>query len=111
MSTSPSHLEIPDEAKAGANAIYLKYNLNQIKARLDARGQPLPEGVDLYETGDLQDSGFSDALGFGFGAGLTYAEAVDNKYHFVGLSDESQLQADQEVSELFDIEPLELVED
>ncbi len=108
VTTSPAELGIPEASKAKASARLLQANLAQMRARLDARGQPLPEGVDLRDTGALQASGGSDATGYYFA--VEYAEAVDNRYHFAGVAPSNQATAEAEISSVWDSEPLEIIE-
>jgi len=108
VTTSPAELGIPDSAEAKANAIFLRKNLAQIDAKLDARGQPLPPGVDLKETGALVASGLSDANGYRFG--VPYASFVNDRFGFAGVTPSNQTNAESEISAVWDSEPLEIIE-
>ncbi len=107
--TTPAHLEVPDSARAKASERYLYWNLIQMKAKLDTYGKPFAGGADLKDTGALQASGQSSAKGYGFA--VKYAEAVDARHHFAGLAPQFQQKAEQEISAIWDSEPLEIVDD
>jgi hypothetical protein len=104
VTTTPLHLNIPDSTKIKTNEIYLEENLNQMKARLDANGRPLPDGIDLYDSGDLQGSGKASVSGWSFE--VSYAGPVEDNFHYKGLSPQSKARADARISELWKTEPL-----
>ncbi len=108
VTTTPAHLEIPDSAEAKANAIFLRQNLAQMKAKQNAKGAPLPAGVDLYETGALQRSGVYDANGYSFT--VAYAEYLEGFDPF-GVAPGNQASAETEIGYIWDSEPLEIEED
>jgi len=108
VTTTPAELSIPEQAKAKATERLLRANLAQMNAGLDARGQALPEGVDLRDTGALMASGNNNANGYSFG--VSYASAVDSRYHFAGVSSQYQTQAEAEISNNWESEPLEIIE-
>jgi hypothetical protein len=69
------------------SALAAKKNVEQMKAKLDGNGNPLPKGVDLYQTGDLQKKVTANEEGYTFT--VDYAEDVDDRFHFQGLSPSS----------------------
>ena len=87
----------------------MRANLAQIDAKLDARGQPLPAGVDLKNTGAMVGSARYDARGYSFN--VDYAEHVEARFHFVGVAPNGQQRAEEEISSIWDQEPLEIIED
>lgn len=108
VTTSPAELHIPDGAEAKAAERMLRANLRQMAARLDARGQPLPIGIDLKDSGELQRQVGWDAYGYTFR--VEYAEYVEDRYHFVGVAPAELRRAEEEVSAIWDKEPLEIIE-
>lgn len=101
ITTTPIKTVIPPSLREASNKILLAQNIVQAWGEhKDNQGSPLPDGIDLEDSGDLKDSGVSDSEGFGFSE--SYAVYVDRTYHFIGLSDESQRIADEQIERLFD---------
>ena len=61
-----------------------KKNVEQIRAGVSNTGAPFPKGIDLYDSGDLQKKVSVDADSYTFT--VPYAKAVDDRFHFQGLS-------------------------
>lgn len=108
VEVTPAELKIPDSSEAKAVERYLKANLRQIDQRLDARGQKFPEGVTLKDTERLVTNTHFDATSYYFDQ--PYAEYVEDRFHFIGLSPIFQEEADREVSAIWDTEPLEIID-
>lgn len=106
----PAKMVVPDSLKEECSYVLLQQNIQQsFVNNKDAQGNSLPKGVDLFETGDLKDQTESDADGYQFEA--SYAEHVENNYHFSGLSDASLSEAAPKLTELFNEAGNTLLED
>lgn len=62
-------------------------NVEQMERGLDGSGNPIPEGHDLKDTGELHTRVTADAEGYTFEA--EHAVFVEDRFHFAGVPDSS----------------------
>ncbi len=79
-----AELRVTPRARTELVARLAAANVEQMRAGLDAAGQPFPGGADLLDTGELQGSVLADAEGWEFTA--PHAEWVEARYRFAGLA-------------------------
>ncbi len=107
-----AELRVTPRARTELTAALAAANVEQMRASLDAQGQPLAGGVDLLDTGELQGTVLADAEGWEFTA--PHAEWVEARYHFAGLAP-ALLEAGRVASELEEIldrdDAVELIEE
>lgn len=103
VTTTPLKTVLSDKLKADCNYILGEQNVKQVWTyERGAAGDPLPDGIDLFESGDLKDSMDSDADGYSFTK--SYAEYVDRRVPFAGLSENSLSEAMPLLQQRFDDE-------
>ena len=95
-------LVISPETRKKINELLARKNLQQMEARKDATGRSLPPGIDLERSGRLKASLSWDVEGYGFG--VPYAEAVNARFNFLGLSDRALEELDDEIAKLLEAE-------
>lgn len=109
ITQTPAHLEIPDDARTQANELLLEQNVARMRQGLNSRGENLPPGVDLYQSGRLQSDTEADADGYRFLA--PYAEDVDRRYEFAGVDERAAQEVEDKISEAWEDAGLTIEED
>lgn len=103
VTTTPLRTKLSDALIEDCNYILGQQNVKQVWTdERDSNGERLPEGIDLFESGTLKDSMDSDTDGYRFDA--SYAEYVDRRVPFAGLSDASLEEATAALQQRFEEE-------
>jgi len=101
VTTTPLQTVLSDQLRKDCNEVIGGENVRQVWVKKrDANGARLPKNVDLFESGDLKDSMDAGAEGYRFNK--DYAEHVERRVSFAGLTEDALSEVMPKLQQLFD---------